>query len=296
MKQLHLILTFHGHQAAGNPVDVVQQAIGECYRPMVEAIDRHVGLKFCLHLSGSLLAWFERLAPDLIERLGQLQQAERLEMLAGGFHEPILALLPVSDALAQLAKMQESLDRHFGQVSQGAWITEQRWDPQLCSLLAEAGIRYTFLDDFLLHLGGVPRQRTAGHLMTEQAGQELAIFPIDSILRQALPGKAVENLMGKLLEISEAKNGEGLICLADERESVWPQSWMETFFQSLEAASDRLQTCTPSQWMNQHPAAGRAYPSSGADGEAWRNFLIYYPETDKLYRKMLAVSRKLAEA
>ncbi|MBW2701927.1 MAG: DUF1926 domain-containing protein [Deltaproteobacteria bacterium] len=296
MKQLHLILTLHGHQPAGNPADVVQQAIRECYRPMIEAIDRHVSLKFCLHLSGSLLAWFERLAPDLLDRLGRLQQAERIEMLAGGFHAPILAILPETDALAQLAGMQESLNHRFGQVSRGAWIAEQLWEPQLCSLLAEAGIRYTFLDERLLHSDGMPQPRTAGYRMTEQAGQELAIFPIDSALCQDLPGTAVENLMRKLLDLSDEKKGGGLICLADDWEGVWQQSWMETFFQSLEAASDWLHTCTPSQWMNQHPAAGRAYPACGADGEAWRNFLIRYPEADRLYRKILAVSRKLAEA
>ncbi len=72
------------------------------YLPMLEALDRHPGVHLSLHYTGPLLEWFAAERPDFIDRLRALVARGQVEILGGGYYEPVLASLPERDRIGQL--------------------------------------------------------------------------------------------------------------------------------------------------------------------------------------------------
>ena len=67
-----------------------------------------------LHISGSLLEMLAARHPDLIQKIKELVATGRLEMLSGGFFEPVLVEWSEEDRDGQLAKMAAWLKEKLG--------------------------------------------------------------------------------------------------------------------------------------------------------------------------------------
>jgi len=92
---LQFLLGVHDHQPVGNFDSVVDDAVTRAYHPFLETIAA-VGadLPLTVHCSGGLLAALKERARPTFDLLGRLAADGRIELLGGGFYEPILALLP----------------------------------------------------------------------------------------------------------------------------------------------------------------------------------------------------------
>ena len=92
--RLHLVLVVHAHQPTGNFDHVFEQSFARCYLPFVEVLERHPNARMGLHYTGPLLTWIESHRPDYFERLRELVNRGQVEMIGGGFYEPILISIP----------------------------------------------------------------------------------------------------------------------------------------------------------------------------------------------------------
>ena len=99
--RISLALVIHNHQPVGNFGWVFAEVHDQAYLPMLEALERHPGVRLSLHYSGPLLEWLRAERPDFITRLGALVARDQVEILGGGYYEPVLASLPERDAAVQ---------------------------------------------------------------------------------------------------------------------------------------------------------------------------------------------------
>src|SRR6185436_20831116 len=99
MAPLHLALVIHAHQPVGNFESVQEEVYELAYRPFVEEVARHAGVRIAFHYSGILLDWLERRHPEYLARLRGLVETGQAEMVGGGFYEPILSAIPDRDRL-----------------------------------------------------------------------------------------------------------------------------------------------------------------------------------------------------
>ena len=72
MKKLYLGLAIHNHQPGDNFVHVFELAYKQSYLPLIEALERHPGVRISLHYSGCLLDWLIENRPDFLERIAAL--------------------------------------------------------------------------------------------------------------------------------------------------------------------------------------------------------------------------------
>ena len=91
------------------------------------ALYRHPEVKASLHFSGPLLDWLERNRPDVIGDLSDLVRRGQIELLSGGYYEPILVGVPRRDAVGQIRSLSDRVHAVFGQRPLGAWLTERVW-------------------------------------------------------------------------------------------------------------------------------------------------------------------------
>ena len=301
MQKTTLMIGLHNHQPVGNFDGVMEEATKKAYVVLLDHLDRHKGVKVCLHYTGCLLEWLEKTHPDLLERVAELVKRGQAEMLSGGFFEPILPVLPPRDARAQLDMLSDYARERFGYDPAGFWLAERVWEPTIPSLAAGAGLKYTVLDQSHFLSSGIGKDEANGYYMTEDQGNPLAVFPIDYQLRYTIPWKEVDVTFEYLKEKHDQQPGRGWTFADDgEKFGSWPETyenviltgWFEEFFEKIEENSDWLQTQTFSEFMAANPPSGRAYFPTASYPEMLRwslpahvgsrleTFLEDLPETD----------------
>ncbi len=261
-----LVLALHAHQPTGNVPEVFEEAHDACYRPILDAVDRFPGVRLALHVSGPLLEWIEVHRPETIALATSLVSRGQVEILGGGWQEPILTVLPPHDALGQLRMMRYECARLFGALPAGLWLAERVWEPELPALLADAGYRFTFVDDTHLRYAGVLDEHVTGYRITEKHGRSVAVLPISKALRYAIPFREPEETTrilasrpGELWTYGDDAEKFGL--WPGTREWVWEKGWLERFLETLvrEQDSGALETVLPSEALRTTAPGGRVY-------------------------------------
>jgi 4-alpha-glucanotransferase len=342
VRKATLILCIHNHQPVGNLPDIFEQAYRDAYLPFLEAVERHPAIKLALHNTGPLLEWYEEHAPDYIARVRALVARGQVEILTGGFYEPILSAIPERDALGQIAKMTSYSEAAFGVRPRGMWLAERVWEPRLARTIAEAGVEYVPLDDYEFRLAGLADGDLTGSFVTEDEGVPLRVFPISKRLRYAIPFGDPQDTIAVLRSLAD--RGEGLMALFGddgEKFGVWPGTrehvyaggWLERFLTALEENASWLETATFAEFVDREPARGRVYLPTASypemmewalptparrtyellqkrlkdqgvfeewspflSGGAWKGFIAKYDESNRMVRKMMRVSAKVAAA
>ena len=77
---------------------------------MVDALERHPSVRVALHYSGPLLDWMRAERPEFIGRLRVLADRGQVEIMGGGYAEPILVSLPERDRVGQLRRMADEVE------------------------------------------------------------------------------------------------------------------------------------------------------------------------------------------
>ena len=268
MRKATLILCIHNHQPVGNLPAIFEQAYRDAYLPFLDAVERHPTVKLVLHNTGPLLEWYEEHAPDYIDRVRALVARGQVEVLTGGFYEPILPAIPERDARGQIARMTRYVEDRFGMRPRGMWLAERVWEPRLAKTIADAGVEYVPLDDYEFKLAGLRDEDLVGHFVTEEQGVPLGLFPISKRLRYAIPFAPPEETLGILRSLAD--RGAGLMALFGddgEKFGIWPGThahvyrggWLERFLCSLEESSSWLETSTLAEFVDRERPRGRAY-------------------------------------
>lgn len=321
----------HCHQPVGNFGSVFERAFADSYRPFLEAMRRHPGVRFTAHYSGPLLEYMRNRERGCWDVLRELVARGQAELLGGGFFEPVLAVIPEEDRQGQLRMMGDFLEEHFGRRPRGVWLTERVWEPSLPRTLARAGVEYTLVDEEHFHQAGVSDLHA--YYLTEDEGLPLAVFPIDKALRYLIPFRGQEDVERYLAGL-QARGGLAILGDDGEKFGLWPgtkrrvyeEGWLERFLGRLE--DNALPTMTYAEALDSRPAAGRVYlpPASYEEMMGWvlepeaaeryealkknaspedrrflrggffREFFLKYPESHHLRARMLSVSRRIAEA
>jgi len=267
VQKFQLVLLIHAHQPVGNFDDVLERAYAQSYLPFVALLEKHPQIRIGMHFSGCLLEWLERAHPEYFELLGKLAARDQVEMVGGGFYEPILISIPHEDRREQLERLGDYLEDRFGKRPRGAWLTERVWEPQLPSTLAPAGVEYTLVDDNHFLGAGFEPAQLRGSYIAEDLGASVHLIPGLKALRYLIPYKDPAETISFLRHAATEHPG-GFVAMGDDCEKfgVWPKTydhcyrdrWLERFYETLEANADWLEMVTPAEAVRSHPALGRA--------------------------------------
>ena len=249
----------------GNFDHVIEEAYQKCYAPFVRALHAHPRIRLSLHFSGILLEWLEHRHPEYFQQLRELAARGQIELVGGGYYEPILPAIPDVDKVAQLRKLADYLRQHFGSAPRGAWVAERVWEPTLPRPLAQAGVEYVVLDDTHFLAAGLQPWQLRGSFVTEEDGFPLRLVPSEKALRYSIPFQEPVETLRILRE--GINQPDSLFAMGDDCEKfgVWPgtyehvfkNGWMERFLLALEGSQDWLETTTVADYLRSHPAVGR---------------------------------------
>ncbi len=270
MKKINFLFGIHIHQPVGNFLHVFKDAYEMCYLPFLKTVADYPNLSFSLHISGPVFEWMEENGHEALELLAMLSERNQVELMGGGFYEPILPSIPEKDAKNQIRFMQEYIKKRFNREMKGIWLTERIWDPTLPKMLGELGVEYTIIDDTHFRYAGIEDTTITDYYITEHEGHTLKLFPIDMKLRYAIPYKEPQEIIDYLKRVQEEKSDRNLaISFADDGEKfgLWPSTynfikekrWLHRFFEAFSKAHDTIEFSSFGRYVQKAPPAKRIY-------------------------------------
>jgi alpha-amylase len=262
---LALCLGVHNHQPIGNFDYVLVEATERSYRPLLERLDARPEVRLSVHCTGSLLEWLRERAPRVFDLLGTMAARGQVELLTGGFYEPILAVLPDHDKLGQIERLTAFLKSHFGVRPRGIWLAERVWEPHLPRVLSEAGVEYVLVDDRHFALAGLDVDALGGYYLTDEQGQSVRVFPINQRLRYLIPFADVDATFaylagrrGRVTAVTMVDDGEKFGVWPGTYAHVYEDGWLDRFLDRL-LATDWLELATLADVVERRPPSGRVY-------------------------------------
>lgn len=269
--KIHLALGVHNHQPIGNWDWVIEDSYQHSYLPFVDVLERHPGVHVTFHYAGHLLAWLAEHHPEFVARLKAMVERGQIELVTGGYYEPILAAIPDADKIGQIRKHSSQIQDHVGTEPVGAWLTGRVWEPYLAKPLAEAGVKYTILDDAHFKAAGLQGNDLLGYYQTEEQGAALSLFPIHQPLRAMIPFQPPDKVIDYLAQ-NATQDGTRLAVFFDDGEKFggWPNTyqavyldgWLDRFFTLLEENQDWITSCTLDEYRRKQAPWGRTYVPS----------------------------------
>jgi alpha-amylase len=344
---IHLPIVFHFHQPVDNYPWVFEDVYNKSYEPLIDNIFQFPSVKFTLHFSGNLLEWLLDNKPQFIDKLKSMAKRGQIEIIGGGYYEPIFAIIPYRDKIAQMKKLSDLIKREFDLDVKGAWLSERVWEPDYPSFLSDAGLKYVIVDDNHFRSTGITEEETFYSYITEDEGKTLRIFPINEELRYLTPWKPTYMSMDYLKKAADEQGDRCILFISDaEKMGVWGTTneicyihghdegdngkpFIPAFFDQVQK-NEWITSITLTEYMERYPAKSLIYlPTASYDkmeewvlpteirkrfkkirkslkddkdnqetyqflkGGFWRYFLVKYPESNNMHKKMLYVRDKL---
>ena len=268
MNKIKFVFALHNHQPIGNFDGVIEEAYRTSYLPFLETIERYPSIQTVLHTSGPLMEWLVERRPEYVKRVADLVAQGRIEILGGGFYEPILPMIPAADRVEQIRSYSRYLAAIFGGEIRGAWIAERVWEQRLAVDLVDAGIEYTVLDDFHFLRAGLADRDLRGYRLTDDEGRILKVFPGSERARYLVPFSDPHATIDYLRTLADEHPG-AIVVHADDGEKFgsWPKTydhvyrfgWLNRFLDLLAANSDWIETTTLARAAFESLPAGTVY-------------------------------------
>ncbi len=256
MASVNLILANHNHQPVGNFDHVFEFNYQRSYKPFLEVLKEHPNIKYTLHYTGCLLDWIKEHHPEHLKNIADLVKRGQLEIMSGGYYEPIMPIIPDDHKIEQIKMLTDFVKKNFGYKARGMWLAERVWEPHLPKFINQAGIEYVTLDDSHFRVAGVSGDRVYGYYTTESEGYVINVFPISMSMRYLVPFQPVERVIEFLGSVA-TEDGTRVVVLADDGEKFgsWPDTyewvyekgWLHRFFSALEENSHWIKLRTFSE-------------------------------------------------
>jgi hypothetical protein len=307
------ILGSHNHIPYGIGDDEFEGIYNSKLRPFITALNKYPKIPATLHYSGVLLHWIERNHPEFFMLVVDMVSRKQVEMLGGGFYEPLLPLLPLADKIGQVEMLTTYLRRHFNKRPQGCWLPALAWDQSMVGVLNTCGMGYTFMNETLFTAAGLPEDALYAPCISEDQGKLVTVFPLSDRLNREFQRKRASEVL-ETLAAAVPPGQNRFVAVFPEffftGPEPSPEGRINRFLEDLSQAESRgeVELTSPGRLFKNLNGLAKAYfPSSVQErkypaatelsedppGEETpapllvRQFLITYPEANGIYSKMM---------
>ena len=130
--------------------DVLDKNYQAVYKPIAKFLYHHPNFPFSFSLSGTQIQFFKKRKNELITIFRELADRKQIEVLGGGYYDPVLPLLYPVDRNGQIDMLSSEIRQTIGKRPRGISIFGDCWDSSLVNNIHTCGIEYVLLDKALI--------------------------------------------------------------------------------------------------------------------------------------------------
>ena len=130
--------------------ELLDKSFHSVYKPFFKFLYSHSSIPFSFALSGPQIQYFKRRKNELIAIMRELVDRKQVELLGGGYYEPLLPLLYSVDRNGQIDLLTSEIRQTFGKRPRGMTLFQDCWDSSLVNNIHTCGLEYVLLDNSIV--------------------------------------------------------------------------------------------------------------------------------------------------
>ena len=312
MGTIHICFVLSFSVAGSELPDTIEELYQKKYKKILSFLYAHQDMCITLFVPGIVLEWIEKKHPEITSVCLEMINRRQIEILGGGYYEPLFPLLLPVDRVAQIEALTTAIRKATGKRPRGAFLTESVWDPSLVYSFNTCSIEYTLLDSRLIPQSQFKPISSFLPIVMEDMGKTTTVIPLH---QSSMPQKGQSPVEYLHFTHTVAQSGDSsvLACLFTPANflELMESKWFENFLTLLK--NDQIASLSvPQRYLKQYKARSRTYIPAGcmSDAALWtlepfvphtrvfteairptvKDFLTVYPESNRLYSRMMYVS------
>lgn len=308
MEKMKFLLGILIEPPATSPDEVLESFYQSTVKSFLTVSYKFPDVPLTVYISGPFMEWLKDKHSEFLTVITEMIKRKQVEILSGGFYNPLLPLIPASDRLGQIEELTTLVRKTLGRRPRGLWMTKTIWDSSVISHLNGSGIEYTFLDEEDFRRIGLTEEAQAFPRVTENQGKMLTVFPVNGrISNQVIQGDVQPfNLaMEKRLSYSDSFFSLFLSLNAEGSSSFFlREEGYKGFLEMLRSRYPETDCVTPATFFkkNNQPLQRSYFASTSYEEmtsrfgqpvkpdshqQSWKHFLTDFEASNRLYSKMV---------
>lgn len=317
MSSIYVSFNLKSFSSIAERNDIFEKDYQAVYKPLIKFLYSHPEFSFSFSFSGTQLQFFKRRKNEIITILKQLIDRKQVEILGGGFYDPILPLLYTVDRNGQIDLLSAELRQAFGKRPRGASLFADCWDSDLVNTLSVSGFEYVLLDSSIVPV----QKRKFLPLIMSEMGKSIEILPTyeDFVpTKNTTPEDFIKQIVSAVEKIEikdsyvqmEPKRLVSINFTHEVLEELNEVKWFEKLSEYLlQNESCNVKTIIPTNYRKNSVIKVPCYIPAGIDGaiSKWINrpftkietkqnfytvhdFMETYPQAHYLYNRIMYIS------
>jgi hypothetical protein len=317
MKSVCVCFGLEALPAGMTPPDIEQDYL-DVYKPAVQFLYSHPS--FCMEFSftGPQLRFYRKNHPEFIEILEQLINRKQIEVLGGGFYNPVFPLLYPMDRSGQIEMLSAEIRQSVGKRPRGLCVCAGSWDSSLVTSFETCGMEYVMLDSTLIP----PSKQSYIPIIMSDRGKAIDIIPVYRSLKPDGSVTAEEYLASLLASVKKCVKGDqyertlseryaDVIFAHEEFRSLLKSGYLQDMCDTAaQKFAETIRFSYPLSYRKTVPERVNAFINAGMSGDIaqWAkipytsvtksdcypvtiyDFFQTYPQSRALYDRMMYVS------
>lgn len=316
MINLNLCFSLKASRLDPSQNEVFERDYKELYKPLLKFLYSHPAFRFSFCFNGVQLSFLQKKYPEFLEILRQLISRKQVEIIGGGYYDPVFPLLLPMDRTSQIEKYTSLIRLLTGRRPRGVFLCGSIWDYSLITTFSTCGMDYVFLDESLIPS---EKLRFSPLIMTDK-GKSISILPVYQSLKPTLqksPEDFSSEILRKVHKVSKTEGNNSLKSAKNisfqfshqEFAELLKNGWLDDFDNYISNSSD-ISMALPSTYLKETELKIPAYIYSGmaSDIAQWGikpyesvkidrrypvtiyDFFQIYPQSKALYDRMIYLS------
>lgn len=288
---LHICLSLSLNTVVLKNHSEIESVYQNVYKAFLSFFYKHPKDKIALYFPGTTLSWIAREHPEFISLLEKLVARKQVEIVGGGYCNPLFPLIFPQDRTGQTELLTSEIRRLFGKRPRGAYLYKSVWDNALVSCFHNSGIEYVLLDSSLVS----KESRSYKPYILTDFGKSIKVILQDRAFTPEVT-VAPDIYIKSLIEAVGNEDSVVSINLDEQHFSqLYTATWLESFFELIRSNYEgSVDLSLPVDVIRDMTDCVPAFIPAGFEKDRYsgtvNEYLLENPKSLALYNRMVYVS------
>lgn len=303
MKKLNVSFSVNLEYSSLQTVSDLEIKYQSIYKNLANFFYHHSFAKISIFFPGALLSWIEHSHPEFIDIFSKLAARQQVEILGGGYYNPLLPTIFPMDRSGQVEYLTSEIRSNFVKHPRGVVLLDSVWENTLVPSLQNVGMEYVLLDKSLMK----DNSEFVPYILTEKGKSIKVILQNNEYIPDSyVSPKDFLSILVKIADkdddFEEDKSEKIVSIKIDEKtfSDLYHNQWFEQLYSIVDTDfADKICILNPLEYLKKCCEYIPAYIPSGIDSKynvpTVFDYLYKSPRSKALYNRMLHISMLLSQ-